>query len=60
MCRKCSKIQRVLGIIFLLLSYYDRKQALNGGKAIDILNKIRNYREEEDRSVSDGSAAKVL
>lgn len=53
-------IQKVLGIIIFLLSYYVRKQALNGGKAIDILNKLRSYREEEDRLKWEGTFADYL
>ena len=49
-----------LGIIIFLFSYYDRKQALNGGKAIDILNKLRSYREEEDRLKWEGTFSDYL
>ena len=37
------------GIIMPLTSYYVINQALNGGKAINILDKVKNYREEENR-----------
>ena len=59
-CRNYSGIQKVLGIIIFLVSYYDRKQALNGGKAIDILNKLRSYREEENLLKWEGTFADYL
>lgn len=41
-------------------SYYVINQALNGGKAINILDKVKNYREEEDRLKWEGTFADYL
>lgn len=44
----------------LLTSYYVINQALNGGKAINILDKVKNYREEENRLKWEGTFADYL
>lgn len=49
-----------LGIIIHPFSYYVINQALNGGKTIDILRKVKNYREEEDRLKWEGTFAEYL
>nr|WP_286924774.1 MULTISPECIES: PrkA family serine protein kinase [Lysinibacillus] len=41
-------------------SYYVINQALNGGKAINILDKVKNYREEENRLKWEGTFADYL
>lgn len=43
-----------------LTSYYVINQALNGGKAINILDKVKNYREEENRLKWEGTFADYL
>lgn len=43
-----------------LISYYVINQALNGGKAINILNKVMSYREEENRLKWEGTFADYL
>lgn len=48
------------GIIMPLTSYYVINQALNGGKAINILDKVKNYREEENRLKWEGTFADYL
>ena len=55
--KECKK---VLGIIMSLISYYVINQALNGGKAIKILNKVKSYREEENRLKWEGTFADYL
>ncbi len=55
--KECKK---VLGIIMSLISYYVINQALNGGKAINILNKVKSYREEENRLKWEGTFADYL
>ncbi len=49
-----------MGIIMSLISYYVINQALNGGKAINILNKVMSYREEENRLKWEGTFADYL
>ncbi|SCZ04941.1 putative serine protein kinase, PrkA [Lysinibacillus sp. TC-37] len=49
-----------MGIIMRLTSYYVINQALNGGKAINILDKVKNYREEENRLKWEGTFADYL
>ncbi len=49
-----------MGIIMPLTSYYVINQALNGGKAINILDKVKNYREEENRLKWEGTFADYL
>jgi len=41
-------------------SYYVINQALNGGKAINILDKVKSYREEENRLKWEGTFADYL
>lgn len=41
-------------------SYYGINQALNGGKAINILDKVKSYREEENRLKWEGTFADYL
>ncbi|MET4561944.1 serine protein kinase [Lysinibacillus parviboronicapiens] len=55
--KECKK---VMGIIMSLISYYVINQALNGGKAINILNKVMSYREEENRLKWEGTFADYL
>ncbi|MEK5331186.1 PrkA family serine protein kinase [Lysinibacillus sp. FSL W8-0992] len=43
-----------------LTSYYVINQALNGGKAINILDKVKSYREEENRLKWEGTFADYL
>lgn len=52
--------EKVLGIIMSFTSYYVINQALNGGKAINILDKVKSYREEEDRLKWEGTFADYL
>lgn len=52
--------EKVLGIIMSFTSYYVINQALNGGKAINILDKVKNYREEENRLKWEGTFADYL
>ncbi len=49
-----------MGIIMSFPSYYVINQALNGGKAINILDKVKNYREEENRLKWEGTFADYL
>jgi len=49
-----------LGIIISFPSYYVINQALNGGKAINILDKVKSYREEENRLKWEGTFADYL
>ncbi len=49
-----------MGIIMSLTSYYVINQALNGGKAINILDKVKSYREEENRLKWEGTFADYL
>ncbi len=49
-----------MGIIMSFTSYYVINQALNGGKAINILDKVKNYREEENRLKWEGTFADYL
>lgn len=44
----------------LFPSYYVINQALNGGKAINILDKVKSYREEENRLKWEGTFADYL
>ena len=37
-------------IIIPQISYYVINHALNGGKTMDILNKVKRYREEEEQA----------
>lgn len=52
--------EKVLGIIMPFPSYYVINQALNGGKAINILDKVKSYREEENRLKWEGTFADYL
>jgi len=52
--------EKVLGIIMSFTSYYVINQALNGGKAINILDKVKSYREEENRLKWEGTFADYL
>jgi len=52
--------EKVMGIIMSLTSYYVINQALNGGKAINILDKVKSYREEENRLKWEGTFADYL
>ena len=49
-----------MGIIMSFPSYYVINQALNGGKAINILDKVKSYREEENRLKWEGTFADYL
>ncbi len=49
-----------MGIIISFPSYYVINQALNGGKAINILDKVKSYREEENRLKWEGTFADYL
>ncbi|MEY9978904.1 serine protein kinase [Lysinibacillus sp. RC79] len=52
--------EKVLGIIMSFPSYYVINQALNGGKAINILDKVKSYREEENQLKWEGTFADYL
>ncbi len=52
--------EKVMGIIMSFPSYYVINQALNGGKAINILDKVKSYREEENRLKWEGTFADYL
>lgn len=52
--------ETVLGIIISPISYYVIKITLNGGMTINILDKVKNYREEENRLKWEGTFADYL